>query len=262
MLFFYDNKSDADGVVLSAGTWALPLTNLKDPRPSKKARSADASGTATRFNVDLVAEFAFHGLALTNTNCSAAAQYRITWLSDDIGTAIADTGWLSIAGYPADDPDGVGASIFHLFDEPVSARYWRFEIADEANADGFVEIGRLCMMDCWVTPLNFGTDNSEGANANTPRQNSLGGVGYFNRRKPARFFNFAFAYLPADQLRTIRRIRKLCNVDRQVIVIPDPDDADSFNETSYLATLRDIPALQLLATADVATGFQAIEVLG
>ena len=113
------------------------------------------------------------------------------------------------------------------------------EFNDGGNGSGYVELGRLCMMDCWEPAYNFGADNNaQGMEANTPRVNSLGGVGYFNRRKPARTFNFGFAVLPADELPVLRRIRKICNLDRQVVVIPDPDDTANLNDTCFLATLR------------------------
>ncbi len=261
-LLFYDNKSDGDGVVLSGGSWALPLSNLKDPRPSKKARSVNAGSTSTRFNVYLGPVATFRGLHLTNTNLSPSALYRITWFADDFVTASGDTGWVGIPGYPADDPDDIGVSIFHLFTDSVAARYWTFELKDEGNAVGFVEIGRLCMMDCWQPPYNFGENNAEGAEPNTQRQNSLGGVGYFNRRKPARYFSFAFGQLPSEQIPTLRRIRKICNIDRQIVVIPDPTDTANFNDRCFLATLKQMPELQLLVIADASIGFQATEVLG
>lgn len=262
MMLLYDNQSDDDAVALSGGSWALPLSNLKDPRPSKKSRSSSANVADTKFRVDLSVIKSFAALALTHTNLTAAAQYRITWYSDPFSTAIGNSGWLNIPGFPADDPDDLGASIFHIFGTVTAARWWQFEFNDTANTDGYVEVGRLMMPAVWVPPYNFGTDNSEGAEANTPRQNSLGGVGYFNRRKPARFFSFAFSVLPASEIPTLRRIRKICNLDRQIVVIPDPEDTANFNDTCFLATLKAMPALALLQVGDASTGFQATEVVG
>lgn len=263
MLLLYNNHADGDGVAMSGGSWALPLGNLKDPRPSKKARSSSASTADTVLRIDLGVVRPFRAIAVTHTNLSATALYRITWFSDPFSTSIADTGWLSPPGYPAEDPDDIGPAIFHVFEADTAAQYWQIEFNDGSNGDGYVEVGRLCMMDCWAPPYNFGVDNnSEGADPNTPRVNSLGGVGYFNRRKPARFFNFAFNYMPAAELPTLRRIRKICNIDRQIIVIPDPDDTANLNDTCFLATLRQMPALSLLQIGDASIGFEATEVIG
>lgn len=262
MLLLYNNHLDDAVVVLSGGSWALPLGNLQDPRPSKKARASSAAATDSRVRVDLGVSRTFRALAVTHTNLTAAAQYRITRYSDAFATAIDSTGWLPIPGYPQEDPDFIGASIFHVYAASIGARYWQFELSDEANPDGYVEIGRVCMMDCWAPSRNFGLENADGAEPNTPRQNSLGGVGYFNRRKPARFFNFAFAQLPVSEKPTLRRIRKICNLDKQVIVIPDPADPANFNDTCFLATLKQMPSLSLLAGSEPAIGFEATEVVG
>jgi hypothetical protein len=259
-LFFNDHIFGA-GVAFSGGSWALPLSNLQDPRPTKKARSSSANLTDTRLRVDLGASRSFEGLHLTHTNLSDAALYRIIWYSDAFATEVDNTGWQPIPGYPTDDPDGIGVSIFHLFDVPKAARYWQWEIDDTGNADGFVEIGRLCMMDCWTPPYNFAPGASEKPEPNTPRLNSLGGVGYFNRRRPARTLSFSWARLPGSEFAAVRRLRKISNTDGQVVVIPDPTDTASFNETCLLATLRDMPAISLLDVGDGAIGFDAIEVL-
>ncbi len=263
MLLLYNNHADVDSVAFSGGSWALPLGNLQDPRPSKKARASSASTADTLFRVDLGASRAFRAIVVTHTNLTAGALYRITWFSDSFSTQVANSGWLPIPGYPTDDPDNIGAAIFHVFAGNTTAQYWQIELDDGGNGDGYVEIGRLCMMDCWAPPYNFDADNnSDGADPNTPRQNSLGGVGYFNRRKPAHFFNFTFSRLPGDQISTLRRIRKICNLDRQVVVIPDPDDTANFNDTCFLATLRQMPALALLQVGDASIGFEATAVVG
>jgi hypothetical protein len=261
-LLLYDNYADGADAVLSAGSWALPLSNLKDPRPSKKARSSSAALVDTKFRIDLGESKSFKALALTNTNLSSAAQYKITRYSDAYTTAIDNTGWLAIPGYPADDPDDIGAGIFHIYASALAARYWQFEFDDTANTDGFIDLGRLFMPACWQPPLNFDLNNSEGVDPNTPRQDSLGRVGYFNRRKPARYFNFAFGRLASSEIATLRRIRKICNVDKQVVVIPDLTDTGNFNEICFLATLKQMPPLALLSMGDASIGFETIEVTG
>lgn len=262
LLLLYENFLDEVGVTFSGGSWALPLSNLRDPRPSRKARSSSTDTDDSKLRVDLLASRSLKSIAITHSNLSEDAQYRITWYSDEFVASAGNTGWLPVPGYPADDPDDKGVSIFHIFAAVTSSRYWEIEFDDQSNVDGYVQFGRLVMPNHWAPPHNFGLNNSEGAEPNTVRQNSLGGVGYFNRRKPARFFNFAFDFLPADEIPTLRRIRKLCNTDRQVVVIPDPEDTDNLNDTAFLATLRDMPALQLLALGDASIAFQAIEVIG
>jgi len=261
MIMLFNNYADEADVVLSAGSWALPLSNLKDPRPSKKARSSSAAKADTKFRVDLGVSRSFKALALTHTNLTSNALYRITRYSTGFAGIDATTGWLPVPGYPTEDPDNIGVSIFHVYAAAEASRCWEFEFDDEANAAGYVQLGRNCMMESWQPPRNFGLNNADGMEPNTQRQNSLGGVGYFNRRKPARFFNFGFEYLPAAEQPTLRRIRKICNLNKQVIVIPDPADTANLNDTVFLGTLKELPQIARLTGGAGSTAFQALEVV-
>lgn len=257
----YDIYSDAAGATFSAGTWVLPLSNLQDPRPSKKARSSGLSTANTKFRLDLGAARSVSLIAITHTNLTSAALYRITWYSDAFVTAAGNSGWLSIPGYPSDDPDAIGAAVFHLM-ATTSMRYLQAELDDASNPDGYIEIGRVIVPAVYQPSYNF-DENSNGdeLEPNTPRQNALGGTGYFNRRTPARAFRFQFGVLPDSEAPTLRRIRKICNLNKQVIVIPDPDDTSNFNDRCFLATLRKLPGVSLFNASLLSTGFEAVEVV-
>ena len=255
----YDNHAEAGGTVLSGGAWILPLSNLLDPRPGRKARSSGLSLANTVMRISLPATVELRLIALTHTNLTENGLYRLTWFSDAFTTAIGSAGWLSPPGYPQDDPDRIGASIWHLFASPVSAQYWQIEIDDEANPAGFLEAGRLFLPHIWQPPYNFDNNsNNDSLNPNTPRVDSLGGVGYFNRRMPARTLRVAWSVLPAEDMAEIRRIRRQSNLNRQVVVIPNPADTANFHERNFLATLRELPAIALFSLY-ASTGFDLIE---
>lgn len=255
----YENFADAEGVVLSGGVWTMPLSAVRDPRPGRKARSAGLAPSSTILRVRLAATATLRLLALTHTNLSATATYRITAYSDEFTTQVDQTGWLSPAGYPDEDPDGLGACIWHLYGTAVTARHWQIEINDEANTAGFVEIGRLFMPRVWQPPYNFdNNDNEDGLRPNTPRQDSLGGVGYFNRRAAARSLRVSWSTLPAEDMAEVRRIRRVCNLNRQVVVIPNPTDTANFHERNFVATLQALPAIALFSLY-ASTGFDLIE---
>lgn len=251
MLLGYDNK--ADNATYSGGSWpTLALTNIKDPRPSKKARSADLTLSNTLMNIDLGASYAIRMIAITHTNLSSAGLYRITWYSDAFTTAVGNTGWLAIPGYPATDPDGIGAAIFHVFASANTYRYWRIELDDNTNAAGYIEVGRVFLPLTWAPSINYGADNADGMEPNTPVQTSLGGTKYFSRRKPARTFRFGFDVIDDSELPTMRAIRKISNLNKQVVIIPDPSDTSYLNDTCFVGTLAQTPPLKRLVGADLA----------
>ena len=94
ILLAYGNK--ATGATLSGGQWEslLPLTNLKDGRLGKVARSDDATVYDTRFRFDLGANYVLRALALVNHNLTTAARWRVK-----VGTAPLDVDYTA-----ADDP--------------------------------------------------------------------------------------------------------------------------------------------------------------
>lgn len=257
LLLLYNNHFDT--ATLSGGVWTVPLANIQDPVPFTRARSSGLSTTNTKFRIDLGASRSVRVPCITHTNLSAAGQYKITWYSDAFSTEVGNSGWALVPGYPSDDPDALGASIFHVFDSAVDARYWLVEFDDAGNADGYIEVGRVYMGDTWEPSLNFGENSTEGMAANTPRQNSLGGTGYFNRRRPTRSLAFAFPRLPSSETATLRRIRRIANLNEQVVVIPDPDDTTNFFERNFLGTLAEMLAIQLLVVSDVTVGFTVTE---
>lgn len=257
ILLLYNNYFD--DATLTGGAWAVPLDNIQDPVPFTRARSAGLSATNTKFLINLGASRLIRAPCITHTNLSVDGRYRITWYSDAFSTEAGNSGWASVPGYPVDDPDAMGVSIYHIFDDAVDAQYWRIEFDDASNPDGYIEVGRGYMSDTWEPSLNFGEPNTDGMVANTPRQNSLGGTGYFNRYRPVRSFAFTFPRLPDSELATLRRIRRIANLNKQVVVIPDPDDTTNFSERNILGTLAEMPAIQLLAAGDATIGFTVTE---
>lgn len=259
MMLVYDIYSDASTTALGGGTWTLPLDYMQDPRPRKKARSGNATLAATQFTVDLGSSKTLRTFILCATNVSSAALYKITRYSDAFVTAIDNTGWLAVPGYPADDPDTRGVDIVHVYSTDTAARYWKVEINDTANSAGYVEIGRLLIGATYIPQYNFGANNADGLEPNTPRTLSLGGTAYYNRRRPARSFKFGWERVYNTELITLRRIRLICNLDKQVFFIPDPDDTTYFNARNFLATLRSSPSMLLLPASLARADFELIE---
>jgi hypothetical protein len=281
LILLYDNAADEG--TLSGGSWALSLSHMQDPRPTRRARSAGLTPEATTFDIALNTTRTFKALAFGPTNFTSSATYRVKGFSDLAMTEeVYDSGALGIGAQavpslnlawedpnfwtgvqPIDDPDKAGIFVTHIFDQETTAKYWRFELDDAANPDGFVEIGRLFMGMAWQPSINFSPEgNSFGWKPNTTMQQSLGGSRYYNRRKSARFFRFAFPYLPdAEVWDDVYRIQAVSNLDRQVFVIPDPDDVANRSKRSFLGNLTELPAIQLFNVGLASTAFDITEAL-
>lgn len=259
LILLYNNKADAG--TYAGGSWTNPLTYIQDPRPTKKARSSGLTLANTLFTLDCGEAVAVKVFAVTHTNLSSAAQYKITWFSDAFVTAVSNTGWCSIPGYPDSDPDDIGVGIFHVLADAITYRYFKFEFDDNSsvNTDDYIEIGRVFVSPYWQPTYNFGEDNSDGVEPNTPMQKSLGGTKYFVRRRPERTFSFGFERLLNSDSPDLRAIRKISNINKQVVILPEPSDTSYLNDTCFVGTLRTMPAFKRLQAGDYTTAYEVIE---
>jgi hypothetical protein len=155
----------ADDGTFSSGSWAasLPLTNFQDQQPTKKARSSDATTASTKFDIDLGSAKVTALVAMIHHNCSQSATWRVRISNDNtFATSLSDSGWVDV--WP--DAEVFGALMwgefnwngkldateaadfgpigyYYLGSSPVIGRYIRVEVSDTANADGYVEAGRV-----------------------------------------------------------------------------------------------------------------------
>lgn len=283
-LILSDNAADEG--TLSGGNWAVSLPAMQDPRPTKRARSANLELTSTQFRIALNKVATFRALAFGPTNFTSSARYRITAYSDaDFLIETYDSDWQDIGAQavpslslewenpdfwtgvePIDDPDNAGIFVIHDFVLNESGKYWQFEIDDQGNGDGFVEIGRLFMGAAYQPSINY-LPNSFGFETNTTMEKALGGTRYYTRRKSARTLNVTFEYLPVQEVwDNVYRLQVISGLDRQVFVIPDPDDIPNRNKRSFLGNFKELTAIQLLNVAletglTASTSFQITEAL-
>lgn len=277
MILLYDNAADEG--TLSGGSWSQPLAAMQDPRTTRRARSSNLTAASTTFQIELNDIETFKAIAFGPTNFTSSAQYRLRGYSDsDYSIEVYDSGVVGIGAQaensldllwedpnfwtgvqPIEDPDNSGFTVIHIFDEPTTAKYWLFEIDDAANPDGYIEIGRLYMGMAWQPSLNY-LGNTFGWKPNTTVQQSLGGSRYYNRRKALRFLRLSIPSLPlAEVMADVYRIQTISGLDKQVFIIPDPDDVLNRNKRSFLGNLTEPSAIEQLKVGRAATAFDITE---
>src|SRR5260221_31083 len=183
IVILYENFADSG--ILSGGSWlsALPLANMQDPDIQKVARSSNATNAATLFTINLGSAQPVDGIALGPVNISPGATWRWRGYSDsgysvlvyDSGVQIASgsvidwtgpsSGWLEW-----EDPgfwygiaqalDELPQYLFHIAPTAQLVQYWKLEIFDAANANGFIQIGRLLIARAFRPSINYDERNS------------------------------------------------------------------------------------------------------
>lgn len=120
---------------------------LQDPRIWYRTRTADGTFTFT-LTYDLGSSLSVRFLVGLGHNLGDDATLRIE-ASDtsDFSVLITDTGTNDALDFsrsrPVETRPPEGVPILHVFDAPVTARYWRITLDDVSRSSGWVELGHV-----------------------------------------------------------------------------------------------------------------------
>jgi hypothetical protein len=280
MFFGWPMVSDA--AVLSGGSWrsTLPLANLQDPLLAAAARSTDETVASTQLQADMGAGGrAVRVAALVRHNLRSAAQWRVRASdSSDMSSPLYDSGWLAVWGpqwpvglLPLGHPNAgtrllTDAQIdaldpprdaVHVLPAEVLARYWRVELDDESNVDGYVQVGRLVLAPQYMPTYNFSVGAEFGFVDGTEVGESLTGVRYYDVRPKARSLSMQFTNLPdAEAVAVLRELQEELGQAGQLYVVQAQSDTVHLQRRSFLANLR-----QLSAVSYAAAGYSSVPVV-
>jgi hypothetical protein len=260
-----------DSATLSGGSWeaSLPLTNLQDRRLAKKARTTNDNTSSTKFDIDLTRDRAIKLICLVKNNFSIDATYRIYGSAvSNFATTVYDSGvqevWTVVYdsldleweednfwdGKPSQEylvnlKETSTLNLIHILTISTLARYWRVEIYDTANADGYVEIGRVFISTQWQVTNNILYGASLGYETNTSVDESLDGPEYFDVRTAYRNFKFELESYNYDEGHAkLLDISRQVGIDKEVFVIPDPDDIRNMTRRAFLGRLKSLNPIQ------------------
>jgi hypothetical protein len=145
----------------------------------------------------------------------------------------------------------------YLIPSEVSARYWRIELDDEANTDGFIQIGRLIMAPRFVPTYNFAVGAEFGFIDNTTSNKSESGATFFTERPKGRCVTMAFQNLPDLEAYTVLRdMMENLGTAGQLYFVTNAQDVETLQRRSFLARLRQLSSVQYAAA-----GFSTVPVV-
>ncbi len=249
----------------TAGSWStgLPMDNILNRHLSKVARTTTASATSSIMRVNLGTERDVGIVALVSTNISVDGQVKATGYSDaNYSTEVATTGWVDFWadayqfgdrawGVPdifssklsAEDREGYPAVWNYIFSTETIAQYWQIEIRDEANTDGYIEVGRLVLARKWQPTVNMAYGAEISWETDTRVRRSRKGARFYDRDDPRRVLRFSIDLLPESETYSNPfEIVRRQGLDGEIFVIFDPDDEARQIRRSFLANLRELPS--------------------
>ncbi len=254
----------ANNCTLSGGSWqgTLPLDNLKDRRLYKIARSTNDNTANTQFTVDFGGESLVKIFSLIKHNFSLEATARLTASNDvGFGTLLYDRGTSSVwpvsdsltlaweennwwSGLPTDEQINMFQGITLWVIPNVMARYWKVEIVDTNNPDGFVDIGRLFVSKGFSPLVNASYGLNFSVIDKSEIEESLGGTEHYDEKAKVRAVDFNLDSLDQDEAFGLwyRLLLGQGNTG-EVLFVYDYDDSEYSLDRSFLGRLDKINPL-------------------
>ncbi len=248
----------ANNSTLSGGSWqsTLPVNNLKDRRLYKLARSTDATNASTKFDVDIGSDTYIKVFALVKHNFSFDATARLRGYTDSGYTTLAyDSGAASVwpvtdslalewedtnfwFGIPSVEQINMFQGITLWVVPNTLARYWRVEIFDSTNTDGYVDIGRLFISKDFSPSVNASYGLNFGVIDKSEIEESLGGVEHYDNKAKVRTVDFSLESLNDDEAfaRWFRMMLGQGNTG-EVLFIYDYEDSEYTLDRSFLGRI-------------------------
>lgn len=263
LLLAYQNNVDAG--TLSGGTWlaSLPLVNLQSRLVQRVARSSGVTLAATKFDLDLGSTTKQTGVvAIVTHNFSVSAKVRIRGDdAADFASPVYDSGWVDV--WPAgmipqslleweDDNFWLGtlsanaragyqSPYIHALPSAQTLRYWRVEIDDTTNTDGYVQAGRFFISPAWRPEVNYALGAGLTFVDDSPIETSLSGAEYFDVRGKAREFVLTLEGLTeSEAYDNALQMQRQIGISGEVLQVPDTDDTARLPARAYVGRLSDL----------------------
>ena len=250
--------------VVSGGSWlsAMPASSVQTRYLADNARSADTQLSSTILRFVLSKPRLVQFFCLNGHNFSSYAKWRVTgWADTGFTTPYpgADSGWID--AYPGYIPwqqlapeypnwlsgkpdlstlDRMSRSSFLWFPSPKFVQAIQFEINDQLNPAGFVDVGTAFISPVIQTAVNFLYGSTIGWSTETKAAFAKGGTRYYDFSYPGRVAGIQFKYLnEADSFALLELDRRM-GIDRDMFVCLFPDDLGNRQYYSFQCTLNDL----------------------
>lgn len=182
----------ADGAVVSASSEvaSLPAANVQSMWRSKPWRSTGCASEWLKFN--LGAARSILAVILTGHNLTSAATVHVqanasdVWMSPSVDVTLA---WSA-------------RDLVYLWTSAQAYQWWRITIADPANPDGFIELGRVYVGLAPAPDRNFSSYARQAIDP-TVISGSTDGAESFEDKNVYNMYTFEFAGILVDELEAL-----------------------------------------------------------
>lgn len=248
---------------LYGGSWEpnMPLTNLQNQQPSRKARSTDATEESTQFVLDCGELRSLRVFALIRHSATQEAQWRVR-VAQEAGTSgygediIYDSGYVDMwpevipfgvldwgvfnwgQAIDASEVDAVGPYAIIVLPEVIIGKIVEVYIRDTANPDGYVDVGVFYASDGWQPENNMSYGWELDAVDFTDTATTRSGQRWFDTGPQLRRLRLDLGYITEDEGKSeALQIVQVAQKSNGVLAIPKPADPLSTLRESVYGTL-------------------------
>jgi hypothetical protein len=240
--FLYNPQSDR--AALSGGAWltgAVGLDNVQNDKYWRIARSVTADIADTQIRLNMLVDVEVRGFATVINNATTGARVRASAYSDaNYSSPIFFSPWFDGGESGTNWRDEERSPIIAgEFGQTITARYWLIEIDDQLNPSGYIDVGRLFMGSAISPSFNYSPDgNSFRFKNNAITATTLAGNTLYWRRINPRQWNATFPALPETEIfGSAYDFIRYVGFDREVFIMPDPDDTTHAQVRQFFATI-------------------------
>lgn len=218
--------------VFSSGTLTLEVTLL------------DASGSPTYTGDGSSGIYMWGARSSTGSGISDDSGYVQVWpagmVAQDQLEWEDDNFWLGTI--TEEERESFQSPYLYRLPKIVNLRYWRVEVLDTLNPDGYVEIGRLFMAAGWTPSVNYSYGATLGYTDSTPIATSLSGAEFFDNRPRPREQRFTIQCLTETEAKKrALDMERVAGISGEVLVVPDGGEDPSLQPIqSFVGRLKQI----------------------
>lgn len=263
------NNAVAGGLTAYADGWWTydpTITNLAAVSLSQRWVTPGLAAAATRCTLGFAGNPTVGLIGLCSHNLTLAATVRIRASnSAGFGTTVYDSGTVDAfpAGVTQASREGLRWNFLHRLSAATAATYWRVEISDAANPDGYVSVGRLFAgTGVWQPTVNMLAGAGIGFESNAEVMKALSGAEWISDTEPHRVLRFGLQVPESEMLANGFDLQRVAaGRRREVVAIWDPADTVHYVRRSLFGRLRTLSAIEAPYYATSKTAFEIKELL-
>ncbi len=226
----FTNLIDAASLTAGSEVAGLPATNLQDPIGSPSVAWQTLVGDLTTADGANLVGYAgytatINGFAIARSNLSSTAQvlWRVWQSADMMDDSLAySTGWISAGVVPT-----IGQHV-HVAPSDVIGRYFRLDIHDPLNADGFINIPLIYIGPLWVpSVVELTRESTQGHAQGGTTTTTRGGQVRISLNWVAREWNAQLQFITNSEMESrALPMDRLVRYGGNVLFIPNVESTD------------------------------------